>query len=192
VSAGVRAWVALCGAFALAAMLSWFAPPEAIDWRPARAWSEPWRLWSAAFLHWTPLHLGANVLGCAIVAAFGWAARVWLRCAIAWVLAWPLTHALLVPQPALASYGGLSGVLHAGVAIGAWHLVVHDAGRRRAIGFAVAIGLGLKLLFERPWAGPTQSFPGWDFPVAPLAHATGALAGVLAAALFDGLARSRR
>jgi hypothetical protein len=107
------------------------------------------------------------------------------------LVAWPATHAALAWQPALASYGGLSGVLHAGVAIGAWHLVAHDKGRRRTIGLAVAVGLAIKLLLERPWAAPTQIVAGWDFPVAPIAHASGALAGVLAAALADALARSR-
>jgi rhomboid family GlyGly-CTERM serine protease len=190
-SRGTRAWLALCGAFALAALLAWFAPRNALDWRPERAPSEPWRAWSAAFVHWTSLHLGANLLGCTAVAAFGAAARVSARASLAWLLAWPLTHAALAAQPALTSYGGLSGVLHAGVAIGAWHLARHDTGRRRAIGTAVAIGLALKLLLERPWAAPTQNITGWDFPLAPIAHASGALAGVIAAALLDALARWR-
>jgi rhomboid family GlyGly-CTERM serine protease len=189
---GRRAWVALGGALALAALLFWFAPHEAIDWQPAAALAEPWRAWSAAFVHRTPLHLGANLLGCAVVGAFGWAAHVPLRASVAWLLAWPLTHAALAWQPALASYGGLSGVLHAGVAIGAWHLALRGAGRRRVIGLAVALGLSIKLLLERPWDAPTQMVAGWDFPVAPIAHASGAIAGLLAAALVDGLARSRR
>jgi rhomboid family GlyGly-CTERM serine protease len=189
---GSGAWVALCGAFVLAALLAWIAPREAIDWQPAAALAQPWRAWSAAFVHWTPLHLGANLLGCVVVGAFGWTARVPLRASLAWLLAWPLTHAALAWQSALASYGGLSGVLHAGVMIGAWHLMVHAAGRRRAIGLAVALGLAIKLLLERPWAAPTQAVAGWDFAVAPIAHSSGALAGGLAAALVDGLARWRR
>jgi rhomboid family GlyGly-CTERM serine protease len=191
VSRGTRAWVALAGAFALAALLAWFAPRNALDWQPSRAWHEPWRAWGAAFVHWTPLHLGANLLGCAAVAAFGAAARLPTRASFAWLIAWPLTHIALAAQPALASYGGLSGVLHAGVAIGAWHLVRHDTDRRRAIGVAVAGGLMLKLLLERPWAAPTQTVAGWDFAVAPIAHASGALTGLAAAALLDALARWR-
>jgi rhomboid family GlyGly-CTERM serine protease len=175
----------------LAALLAWFLSRESLDWQPALGWHEPWRAWSAAFVHWTPLHLAANLLGSVVVGAFGWAARVPPRSALAWLVAWPATHAALAWQPALASYGGLSGVLHAGVAIGAWHLVAHDKGRRRTIGLAVAVGLAIKLLLERPWAAPTQIVAGWDFPVAPIAHASGALAGVLAAALADALARSR-
>jgi rhomboid family GlyGly-CTERM serine protease len=192
VSRGVRAWWALCGLLALGALLLWSAPRETLDWQPAQAWREPWRAWSAAFVHWTPLHLGANLLGCTVVAAFGHAARLPLRASVAWLLAWPLTHAALAWQPALASYGGLSGLLHAGVAIGAWHLAWHDSGRRRLIGLAVWVGLAIKLLLERPWAAPTQTVAGWDFPVAPLAHACGALAGLVAAATVDLLAPWRR
>ncbi len=136
-------------------------------------------------MHWTPLHLGANLIGCAVVAAFGWAARVPLRASIAWLAAWPLAHAALALQPRLVSYGGLSGVLHAGVAIAAWQLLRQNHGRRRAIGAAVLAGLVVKLLLERPWTAPTQTLPGWDFPVAPLAHASGAAAGLVCALLAD-------
>ena len=30
----------------------------------AGASTQPWRLWTAAFVHWSPLHLQANLLGC--------------------------------------------------------------------------------------------------------------------------------
>jgi rhomboid family GlyGly-CTERM serine protease len=174
------------------AAASWSAPRELLDWQPARALDEPWRLWSAAFVHWTPWHLGANLLGCAVVAAFGAAARVPLRATAAWLIAWPLSHAALALQPALTSYGGLSGVLHAGVAIAAWHLLRHDRGRRQQIGAAVMAGLLLKLLLEKPWGAPAQQVAGWDFAVAPLAHATGAIAGLACAALADALTSARR
>jgi rhomboid family GlyGly-CTERM serine protease len=188
----VRPWLALCGALALGALAGWTAPRDTFDWQPVLALQQPWRALSAAFVHWTTWHLAANLVGCAVVAAFGAAARVPARAALAWLAAWPLTHIALALQPALEHYGGLSGVLHAGVAIGAWHLAWHDRGGRRWIGLAVGAGLVVKLLLERPWAAPTQAVPGWDFPVAPLAHATGALAGVLCAAGADLLARWRR
>jgi rhomboid family GlyGly-CTERM serine protease len=176
---------------AAAAAALWSAPRDLLAWQPAHALDQPWRAWSAAFVHWTPWHLGANVLGCAVVAAFGLAARVPTRATAAWLLAWPLSHAALALQPALTSYGGLSGVLHAGVAIAAWHLLRHDRGRRRQIGAAVMAGLVIKLLLEKPWAAPTQHIAGWDFPVAPLAHTTGAIAGIVCAALADAATRTR-
>jgi rhomboid family GlyGly-CTERM serine protease len=191
VTRGAGWWLAMTASLAGAAAALWSAPRELLDWQPARALDEPWRLWSAAFVHWTPWHLGANLLGCAVVAAFGAAARAPLRATAAWLIAWPLSHAALALQPALTSYGGLSGVLHAGVAIAAWHLLRHDTGSRRTIGAAVMAGLVVKLLLEKPWGAPTQQVSGWDFPVAPLAHATGAIAGLVCAALADVATRGR-
>jgi hypothetical protein len=65
-------------------------------------------------------------------------------------------------------------------------LVSQEAGRRRRIGLAVLAGLALKVVLERPWAGPLSYPQGWDIAVAPLAHAGGALAGA-ACALACGL-----
>lgn len=189
-SRGALAWCALAGALALAALVSWGLPRERLEWQPALALQAPWRAWSAAFAHWSGWHLGANLAGCAVVAAFGVAARVPPRSSLAWLAAWPIGHALLALQPALTSYGGLSGVLHGGVAIAAWHLAREDASpQRRRLGWAVLIGLVLKLTIEAPWGAPTRSVPGWDFAVAPLAHATGALAGLLCALAVDARMR---
>jgi rhomboid family GlyGly-CTERM serine protease len=192
VTRGARGWLAMSVLLAATAATLWWAPRELLAWQPSRALEQPWRAWSAAFVHWTPWHLGANLLGCAVVAAFGIAARVPARATVAWLVAWPLSHAALALQPALTSYGGLSGVLHAGVVIAAWNLLRHDTGRRRLIGAAVMAGLAVKLLLERPWGAPTQQVAGWDFPVAPLAHVTGAIAGLLCAMLLDTAAKARR
>jgi rhomboid family GlyGly-CTERM serine protease len=191
VTRGERGWLATTVLLAAAAAVLWPAPREVLDWQPSRAFDEPWRAWSAAFVHWTPWHLAANLLGCAVVAAFGVAARVPVRAALAWLVAWPLSHAALALQPALTNYGGLSGVLHAGVAIAAWQLLRHDIGTRRVIGAAVMAGLALKLLLEKPWGAPAQQMVGWDFLVAPLAHATGAIAGIVCAALGDAVMKVR-
>jgi rhomboid family GlyGly-CTERM serine protease len=191
VTRGERCWLAMTVLLAAAAVALWPAPRELLAWQPELAFSEPWRAWSAAFVHWTPRHLGANLLGCLAVAAFGIAARVPVRAALAWLVAWPLSHAALALQPALTSYGGLSGVLHAGVAIAAWHLLCHDTGTRRVIGAAVMAGLAFKLLLEKPWGAPMQQVAGWDFAVAPLAHATGTIAGIVCAALGNAAARLR-
>jgi len=186
VSRGALAWCALAGALALGALVFWGVPRERLEWQPVLALRAPWRAWSAAFAHWSAWHLGANLAGCAVVAAFGVAARVPSRSSLAWLAAWPIGHALLALQPALTSYGGLSGVLHGGVAIAAWHLAREDASPyRRRLGWAVLAGLATKVLFEAPWGAPTRSVAGWDFAVAPLAHATGALAGLLCALAVD-------
>lgn len=167
---------------AAGALAGWALPAAGLDWQPARALAEPWRAWTGAFVHWSPLHLGANLAGCAVLAAFGLAARVPPRATAAWALAWPLTHALLGLQPALVHYGGLSGVLHAGVAVAALSTWGGSPAHRR-IGGLVLAGLALKLLLERPWAGPLAHHAGWDIAVAPLAHVSGALCGLACAAL---------
>ncbi|MCB1997160.1 MAG: rhombosortase [Burkholderiaceae bacterium] len=184
---GRRAWLSLCALAAAAALGGWLVPALALDWQPGLAASEPWRWWTAAFVHWSPLHLLANLAGCAVLAGLGAVAMLPARATLAWGLAWPLTHLGLKVQPALAHYGGLSGVLHAGVAVVAVVLMART-GRERAIGAAIAAGLLAKLLLERPWAGPLAHPAGWDIAVAPLAHAAGAAAGLLCA-LALGLGR---
>ena len=190
-SEAARAWLAVATVLALASLLLWFAPRDALDWQPQHALDQPWRWWSAAFVHWSALHLVANLAGSVVVAAFGVAARVPRRATWAWLAAWPITHAALAWQPLLLNYGGLSGVLHAGVAVAALHLAWREQGRRRAIGWAVLAGLAVKLALERPWAGPTQQVAGWDFAIAPLAHLTGVGAGLLCGAVAE-VVTSRR
>ena len=143
-----------------------------------------------------------NLLGCAALIAWGNAATLGRRHTLAWLLAWPLTTLLLATSPSLLRYGGLSGLLHAGVAIGAWALFWHCQGQRRMVGALVLAGLALKLLFEEPllahWLGlnvpklPLAGAPG--FVVASYAHFAGAMAGLFCAVALDlalGLVRRR-
>ncbi|MES2957936.1 MAG: rhombosortase [Pseudomonadota bacterium] len=176
---------------ALGALALWSLPREAIDWQPELAMTQPWRLWTAAFVHLSTWHLQANLLGCAVVAAFGIVSALPRDATWAWLAAWPLTHAALALQPRLLSYGGLSGLLHAGVAIVALHLVWRTSGRRRLIGAAVLTGLACKLALEQAWLGPTQAVAGWDFRIAPLAHLTGTLSGLLCGGLAQAHADRR-
>ena len=189
--AAPRAWAACSLSLALTALLLWSAPREVLDWQPQLAATQPWRLWTAAFVHWSTQHLWANLLGCATVAAFGVAAGVPSHVAWAWLAAWPMTQGALALVPQLQHYGGLSGVLHAGVAAAALHLVWRAAGRRRIIGLAVLTGLALKLLLERPWQGVVQVVAGWDIALVPLAHVTGAASGLLCCAIAQ-VSASRR
>jgi len=178
-----QAWLSLAAALAAASVLAWWAPAWALDWQPALAFSEPWRAFSAAFVHWSPLHLGANLGATAAVAAFGWAAKLPPRAALAWGVAWPLTHLGLLLRPELAHYGGLSGLLHGGVAVVVLWLLVLERGRRRAIGAMVAVGLVAKLWLEQPWGPALRQAADWDIALAPLAHTTGAVAGLLCGAV---------
>ena len=186
-----RAWVALAAALAFGALLAFALAPgvnDSLDWQPARALQEPWRAASAALVHYSALHLAANLAGAALVGALGWFARVPWPIAAAWLVAWPLTQLGLVVRPELLHYGGLSGVLHAGVACVAWQLIVHARGTRRAIGGLTLAGVAIKVASEAPWGATLRQPAGWDIATVPLAHASGLVAGLLAAAVCDAIA----
>ena len=185
----LNAWAAAGALLAVGAVLAWWLPAPWIDWQPRLALTQPWRLWTAAFVHWSPGHLAGNLVATALVVAFGVSAAVPPRAVLAWALAWPLTHLGLLLQPTLLHYGGLSGVLHAGVAVVLVHLLRDARGRARTIGVLVTAGVLLKLLLEAPWGPPLRQLPGWDIAIAPLAHATGAAAGALAMLLLPRQSR---
>lgn len=189
-----RGWTGLALAAGGATLALWALAPqaqgawaEALVWRPGLAWREPWRWLSAALLHLSLLHLLANLAGLAVVAALGRAAGCGRPATLAWALAWPLTQGGLLLQPALLRYAGLSGVLHAAVAVVVVQLwrgapaPAAGGGPQRAIAAALGLGLLAKLLLETPWAGPLRQAPGWDIAIAPAAHASGAVAGLLCA-----------
>ena len=67
-----RVWLSLCAAFAVLSLLAWPLPREALDWQPGLVAAQPWRAVTAAFVHWTPIHLAANLAGCAVIALLGW------------------------------------------------------------------------------------------------------------------------
>jgi rhomboid family GlyGly-CTERM serine protease len=187
--AAPRAWVAFALILGIGAALAWAVPRDAIDWQPGLAGRQAWRAFSAVFVHYSMLHLAANLAGALLVAGLGHAARVPLRCTLAWLAAWPLTQCGLSLQPQLLHYGGLSGVLHAGVAIVAVHVVLRGESRERRLGVAILVVLLVKVLGETPWGGPLRTPAGWDIAVAPLAHASGVVMGVLCAVIAEASAR---
>jgi rhomboid family GlyGly-CTERM serine protease len=183
------AWAALSALAVAASLLVAVAEAAGVPVREALTWhreapAQIWRCWSAAVVHVTAFHLGANLAGAALVGALGWQARLPVAAAGAWALAWPLTQALLWLATQPDRYLGLSGVLHAGVAVAAVTLTVRPGPGWRCLGVALAVGLLVKLILEAPWRGAVQASAAWDFPVAVGAHAAGALAGALSAALW--------
>jgi len=262
------AWVALAALLCLGAIVVTAIAAEggtalaaaplatALDWQPALGLREPWRLWTCAWVHWSAAHLGVNVVGALVVAFVGWRARMSLAAALAWFLAWPITQVLMATLgndrlgPAMPHYGGLSGVLHAGVIVLgltlAWPLARArtrppagpgiapsrlDAGfvatrapaiepsritegpwamtgleelssptglpvwtldqapfesdpapalRARWIGLAIVAGTVLKVVFEAPWELAPRPSAVLGMSVAPIAHACGIAAGLLA------------
>lgn len=192
------AWTVLVLSWALAAGVVWLGHIGTswqfhLDWQPDVWCMQPWRLWTAAWVHWSGLHLLFNLLGCAALVAWGHAVDLKLRHTLAWCLAWPVVQLLLYFSPALPHYGGLSGVLHAGVAIGCWALVRQTDTPRRWVGAWVLLGLCLKVALEQPALryglgggdalSPLIGAPGWS--VASSAHLAGLVAGWACAALAD-------
>lgn len=188
-----RAWVGVAALLAAGTLLAMAWPQGAtrLDWQPSLAATEPWRIWSAAFVHLSPAHFAGNLLAALLVSAFGGLGQVPLRTAAAWLAAWPLTHIALGAWPELQHYGGLSGVMHAGVAAAALHLATLPTPRDRLIGVLSIAALIAKVLTEAPWRGAVQRSPSWDIPIAPVAHATGLAAGLVCSGLAELWARLR-
>jgi rhomboid family GlyGly-CTERM serine protease len=176
------AWVGVAVFFGLCALAGWRVPHEAIDWQPALVLNQPWRAFSAVGVHYSGAHLIGNLAGIALAGVYGVAAMVPTRLAWAWLVAWPLTHLGLLVKPDLLHYGGLSGVVHAGVAaIVVWVLATGRTRAQRWVGALVAIGFVAKLLSESPWGETLRQPQGWDITIAPIVHTTGALAGAVCA-----------
>ncbi len=163
-------------------LVFWLGPPQ--QWALA-AGPEPWRLLSAGAAHWTALHLAGNLVGLGLIAWLGRRAGLPARAAAAWLLAGPLTHLLLALHPQLPPYAGLSGLLHAGVAVAALALL-QRTGPDRRIGAAIGLGLLVKVLLEQPWGPLLRPGDWWGGASLPLAHAYGAAAGLTMGLLLMG------
>lgn len=184
-------WIGPPLALALGALLASAFPHTWLEWQAEHP-LQVWRWFTAAFVHYGPLHLGANLLGCAVVAVFALTARLPAIAAWAWWMAWPLSTLSLTLWPAVHRYGGSSGALHAGAALVAGLLATQRDGAARWIGVGVILGGGAKVLLEAPWVQPIQP-AGWvGVPVAVAAHAGGWAVGcvvALAAAFWGRLLR---
>jgi len=185
------AWWALAALLAGGSVLAIWVEPHVFDWEPTLVWVQPWRWWTAAWVHWSEGHRWANIGGALLVAALGARTPCDRLDALAWFIAWPLTHLGLLWQPALAHYGGLSGVLHAGVVVAALSLWQRSRGLRRAVAIALLVGVALKVGFEPPWLAALQRSSSWDIAIAPGAHLSGALMGLVCALAFAAWRRRR-
>jgi rhomboid family GlyGly-CTERM serine protease len=184
--AGLRSpWILLCTIMGLAACWVHFSPADLsnLDWQPQQALAQPWRAFTAAWVHWSNRHLLANLVGAAMVAVLGVQLRASAGCVLAFLLAWPLTHIGLVLRPELLHYGGLSGVLHAALVIVALHGLTQSRAQH-LLASILLLGITVKVLSESPW-GPVLRHPAhWDIAIAPLSHATGALSGFIFGAVL--------
>jgi hypothetical protein len=178
---------------------------HSLDLQPRLGMAQPWRWLTAAWVHWGTTHMTINIIGAGALAWLGWAARMSRAAALAWLIAWPLTQLLLLGlagmgpdawaalglPPNVASalttvpthYGGLSGVLHAGISIvGIWLVLTnHDA--KRWAGAALCVTVVGKVAWEATRPARTLGSLDDATPITSVtaAHAAGLLAGALCA-----------
>jgi rhomboid family GlyGly-CTERM serine protease len=189
------AWAAFGLSLALASLVvaSLGLDPHAGAWSRAQLGVEPWRWITGAWVHWTPAHAAANIAGALVLAGVGWRAGLSAQAAGAWALALPLAQLGLGLKPDLQVVAGLSGFLHAGVAVLVTHLVLQASGRDRWVGVALGLGLLVKLGLEQPWGPALRAEAMWGaMPIVPWAHLAGVVAGLLAFALVAAWRRWAR
>lgn len=194
----MKPWPAVCGVLgAGAAIVAWtqglaspFDPAgEPLAWEASSWILHPWTLWTAAWVHTSYGSLTGNLLALLALAVVGAALQTgWIE-ALALALAWPLTTLALLLWPAVTSYVGLGGPIHAAAAV----LGVHVARRTSYRWMALVLfgGLGIKLAAERAWSQPLAFDPSWGFNVVYAAHLAGAVMGIWCAAALDRFAGPR-
>jgi rhomboid family GlyGly-CTERM serine protease len=180
----VGAWCALAIVFGACSLATWLLvhlglSHTNLDWQPTLWLSQPWRLYTAAWVHYSPMHLGGNLLALALVAWLGAAARMRGSATLAWLFSMPLCHLALLARPEVLHYGGLSGISHAGVAVVVSWLLLHGRPVQRRIATLLGLGLIAKIWTESPGGEGLRVVAGWDIAVVPWAHASGVVAGVL-------------
>lgn len=175
----MRAWPFLCAVLALASLAAWAMGPAsvALQWDVSSWPREPWTLWTSALVHLSAGHLLANLLALGSLAVLGAALRVGKPAALALLVAWPLGTLALTAWPEVKQYSGLSGLIHAAVAV----LWADAAIQRKAypMSFVVFVGVVFKLMTEHAWTAPIAFDPSWGFNVVYAAHLSGTLAGAV-------------
>ncbi|RZI86195.1 MAG: rhomboid family intramembrane serine protease [Rubrivivax sp.] len=177
----------MLGLPALASLWPGFSALSNWPLHPSAAWPhDPVSLWTCAWVHANTPHLVANLLGLGLIMGLGWVLRLSTANALAWFLAWPLTHLALLLDPRLDTYFGLSGVLHAAVGIVAVSLITRPgpaARRPRLQGWLVLATLFAKCWFENPELRALVPHPALSMTAAPLSHLAGTVVGTLTALL---------
>jgi membrane associated rhomboid family serine protease len=179
-----HAWIAVAAVHAVASIVvsrlegGWL---HFLDWQGAVAAFQPWRVFTASWVHWSPQHLAMNLAAAAALAVLGWSLALPKAAAHAWLLAWPLSQVVSLAASSPAHLGGLSGTLHAGAAVAAVWSLLQGRARSRTIGALLAAALVLKLAWE--WLRGPQPIAGSDAVTWPLIHLAGALCGAAITAM---------
>jgi rhomboid family GlyGly-CTERM serine protease len=158
---------------------------DALEYRRAVAFTEPWRLLTAHFVHLSFLHALLNGVALLLLGRlFGdrlkpgefWSILLGAPVAIS------LAFWLVLPE--LHWYRGLSDVLHAVYFAGSVVWISSTSGRARWLPIAaLLVGLG-KVLIEQPWDSSFPVHPMLRVAVVPQAHLIGAIVGTAAGLAF--------
>jgi hypothetical protein len=180
----VRDWLLLCALHGVASMLLWWAGDNLVETLTFRSdgWiNRPWTLWTTAWVHMNTPHLIGNQLALGALTATAWIVHPPRACALAWLLAWPLTTLTLLIWPQIGYAVGLSGLLHAGALVLAVHLLFKHirVPKARRWGGLLLLAVLAKLALEQGWSQPVAWDPGNDMSVVLAAHLAGGLWGLV-------------
>ena len=169
----MRLWVYFC--IVLMTFLQLFFT-ESIYNREA-LFSQPWRLWTAHWVHLGVWHWVLNAAALALLPEI-FLRISWKHFLILWVMLPPLLSlALWFYLPNLLMYAGLSGVLHGLYLAIAMSAIVGASDGERRIGWIVLAGLLAKVGWEA-YRGMSQTAELIGAPVILQAHQWGAVVGL--------------
>ena len=140
--------------------------------------SEPWRLWTAHWVHLGLWHFALNAIALVLLP------EIFLRTSqrffiLLWLVLPPvLSLTLYTFQPNLIQYAGLSGVLHGIYLATALNAIQSSHVAERRMGWLVALGLCLKVSWEA-YSGNSQTAELIGAPVILQSHLYGASLGFL-------------
>jgi rhomboid family GlyGly-CTERM serine protease len=140
--------------------------------------THPWALWTAPLVHLSAAHALANAFAMAAllaIAALGGGRQLLRRYLMGLLIAWPLSTLSLALCPQVSSYVGLSGLIHAGIAL----LGILLLQCSRYLGLTLLLGLAVKLWQEQAWVQPVVWSADWGFNVVVVAHLYGAGVGLV-------------
>ncbi|HUT40120.1 MAG TPA: rhombosortase [Gammaproteobacteria bacterium] len=146
-----------------------------------------WRLFTAHWVHLGSLHLALNLLALLLVLLLCRPAMSTLQALVCLLLYAPLVSlGLLLFNPDIDWYAGLSGVLHGLLVTCGWLLV-----RSRPAAILLLAGVLVKLFAEQSgaWSSGTGHWLGE--PVIVDAHLYGAVAGLLGALVHQAVRTTR-
>lgn len=144
-------------------------------------WTEPWRLWTAHWVHVGWIHYFLNILAFACLPFIFPRAAVWHLTALFFILPPLISLSFYFFLPDIEAYAGLSGLLH-GVyaAVACVHLLYK---RERGFAALVLFLIFAKLIWENT-VGNTGTAQLIGSPVLVEAHLLGVIWGIVVANIY--------